>query len=237
MLRRRGKDQKKKKKKKEREREESFFRENHPSYLHTNAFKMSQVCTPALHRLSDQVRRCVAKAKRTPARLLVSLDLFFECDSFATACGSPNLSLASLSSPIVREASEAAMKALSACEEQVQAHNTKSVPHDGTVHAVTSNTVATVRRCVEYTTALESLLPVYFADRQIALENQSHHHHSAGGNAVGQYLRRISTALEGNLAKKAESYPREALRWIFLLNNHRFREEKKKRKKKKKKEK
>lgn len=108
--------------------------------------------------------------------------------------------------------SDSTQKAVGAFLDDIRHNPVKGVPHDGTVHALTSNTLATLRSLLQYRSTVEGLL-----------EDVSDH---AGPQkkvlvtAVNIFAMKVIQALEENLARKADSYSKEPLKFIFLLNNH-----------------
>ncbi|TPX35775.1 hypothetical protein SmJEL517_g01873 [Synchytrium microbalum] len=86
----------------------------------------------------------------------------------------------------------------------------QSLSPDGTVHELTSDTLTTLRRLLDYSQTVESLL--------------NPHGDSANGQpeAMYKFFTEVLDALSSNLETKSKAYKKPMLSVVFLLNNYHY---------------
>ncbi|KAL7752873.1 exocyst complex component exo70 [Sorochytrium milnesiophthora] len=119
-----------------------------------------------------------------------------------------------------------AMKCLPEFMEEVKhsSPKTSTLPPDGTVHELTTNTLGFLRRLLDYPETTEMMLNSLGEATWSSSATDYLASSAQGGSArlMRRYLVEVLNALESNLENKSRQYKKSVLTTLFMLNNYQY---------------
>ncbi|KAJ3371109.1 Exocyst complex component 7 [Allomyces arbusculus] len=116
---------------------------------------------------------------------------------------------------------KAALKIIPDFLEEVKQPGKGSLPPDGTVHELTSNTMSFMKKLLEYPDSTESILLSIgehdWASSSINITEIKYI--KSSGRLIRKYFGLVLAALDANLDSKAKQYKKPGVATIFLINN------------------